>query len=650
MQRGLLLLAVPAGYYVCALIGTVLSVPPSGFAIVWPATPFLIGVLLVTPPKWWWAALIGVIPAHFHLVTTFQNPPPPFLVMLSQIAGNLFSVLSTVLIVRWAARGSVRLDTFGAMLRFILLAGLLVPAVVNALILSLHVTTGWASDFWHSWRQWMVACVFPSITIPPLMVTAFGALSAPRPTPRSFYLELSVLAAGLFLLSFAAFGQQGAPAHGPAVLLTPFPFLLWAAVRLGVAGACVALITLASASIAQALLGHGPFSSQASIDDIISLQAFLISFSVPMVLLAALMEERRRTEELLKRSEERMKVVTASTDTGLWQWDEVAKQLWLTAHCRTMFGLEADAVVSPEAFLKVVHPEDRARVGRMLRSTLILPDVEAVREFRVVRGDGEPRWFIVRAHTEFDVENRPIRVSGVFRDITQRIAAQQEAEQLAQRLLTLQDEERRSIAEELHDSTAQHLVAINLNLSALRRQVAMPDESRSLMDEILTSLRDATTELRNFTYLLRPPELDDDDLSVVLQRYLAGFERRTGLRTTLKTGPLANQLPRELRRAVFRIVQEGLANVHRHASAAHVSVNLRCVGGRAHLVISDDGKGMSLISARRGGEQIRLGVGLPSMAARIRQLGGRIEVSSTGKGTTVHVVAPIGGREVELTI
>ena len=639
-------LAVVAGYYACAVIGTALSVPPSGFAIIWPATAFLISVLLVSPKRLWWLYLGVVVPAHFHLAGILQ-PHAPFLVVLTQIAGNFALALSTVFAVEVFARKSILFDTFRSVLVFIIVAGVAVPAVVNALILSVHLASGWTSDLMLAWRQWLIAGIFPTVTIPPLLVLAIrGDLIGRPPVSRNLQLELAIVSLLAFGLAFLSFGARVSASHSPALLLTPTPLLLWAAVRLGVGGTTVTLLSLAAAIIAQALRHEGPFASS-SINAVISLQVFLILVSIPFILLAALMDERRRAESLFRRSEERMAVAAASTDTGLWQWDAVAGNMWATDHCRSMFGLSEESATAPEAFLSAVHLEDRTRVAELLRTSLKEPDVVSVREFRVLRQSAEVRWFIMRTHTEFRRENLPLRVSGVFRDVTQRVLAQREAEQLGKRLLTLQDEERRSIAEELHDSTAQHLVAVNLNLAALKARGSLPPESLGLIEEIQKAVREATSEIRTFTYLLRPPQLEEEGLCTVSRQYILGFARRTGLQATIRLNPRADELPPSDRRALLRIIQESLTNVHRHAAATHVSVNLRCISENVHLVVRDDGAGIPSANGKNG-EHGSLGVGLPGMATRVRQLGGKLAVNSGSMGTTIHASIPFRRTSVEV--
>jgi PAS domain S-box-containing protein len=345
----------------------------------------------------------------------------------------------------------------------------------------------------------------------------------------------------------------------------------------------------------------------------------------------------------LKQAEARMGVVAASTDAGLWQHDLSTGHLWATEHCLSMFGLAAGSRLSPEAFLGAIHPDDRAIATAAMRSTPSMGETSRRRgEFRVEHPGGDVRWYLVTAHTDVDEQGAPIRVSGIFRDVTARRKAEEDAERLSERLEALQDEERQRIASELHDSTTQHLVAMTLNLTSLRSRVAAQDETLELLDEIDSSLEEAAKELRTFTYLLHPPRLESEGLRATLQRYVDGFGRRTELKTTLRASGGADQLPLPLGRSMLRIVQEALTNVHRHAAATRVYVSVRLIGKQVHLVIKDDGQGFKEASGRRDSHPPRVGVGIAGMTARMQQLGGKLDIRSGPKGTTVHAVVHLG--------
>ena len=633
------LLCAALGYYASAVVGTLLSVPPSGFAIIWPATAFLISVFLIAPPKRWWLCIAAVVPTHFYLAATLQ-PEAPFQVVLTQIGGNLALALSTVIALQKTIGKKVHFDTTSSVFTFILVAGIGVPAIVNALILSVHFMTGWTDDLWLSWRQWMIAGIYPTITIPPVLVLAFDGHLTGQPTasphPR---LELAALVGLLFAFSLLAYGEAADATHWPALFLAPFPFLLWAAVRLGVGGTCVSLLALAVAIVVEALRHSGPFAVESPIANVISLQAFLITTSIPLILLAALMDERRRTAMLLRQSEARMNIAASTTDTGLWQWDEAGQSLWLTDYCRAMFGMTGDQSLTPYSFIEAVHPDDKARMQKAIDFALTSADRPEAEHYCVNDGS-HSRWLLLQTHSEFDKSGK-VQVSGVFRDVTYRVLAEIEAEALRQRIIRLREDERRRIAEELHDSTAQHLVAARLNLSAVKSKVRAAT-TRSLLASVMKSLHEASMEIRTFSYLLHPPQLGRNGLTGVLQQYVPGFESRTGVLTSLRVSPLANDLPPNQQQALLRIAQESLSNVHRHARAKRVAINVRCVSGIVHLIVSDDGKGIELDRGQDLSERLRLGVGIPGMTARVQRLGGRIDVDRGARGTTVHVAIPLG--------
>jgi signal transduction histidine kinase len=638
IRDGLILSGAAVGYYGCAVIGTLLSVPPSGFAIIWPATAFLISLLLILPPRQWWLVVAGVVPTHFLLAAALQ-PHAALVVVITQIAGNFALAAATVAALRWTIGSRPLFDSFASVLKFILVAGIAVPAVVNALILAVHLATGWTDDFWLAWRQWLLAGIFPTITMVPLLVMAWNRrLTGERTGAPLVWLELAVLAALIFDVSLLAFGNVVNAANWPALFLTPFPLLLWAAVRLGVGGTALALLVLAVATVARALGHEGPFAAKSPVEDVLSLQAFLVTSSIPLILLAALVDERRRAADLRRQSESRLQVAASSTDTGLWQWDQHARHLWLTDNCRAMFALADDTGCSPYAFLDAAHPDDRTALATAIHAALTGGEAQPPVEFRLC-GDGGTRWFVLYTRTDLDDAGKPARVSGVFRDVSDRVVAQLEADDLRQRLLCMQDDERRRIAEELHDSTAQHLVAANLNLFHVKAKVA--PELQPLVDEVLQSVREAATEIRTFSYLLHPPQLGNEGLSRVLRHYVPGFERRTGVRTSLRVSPIANQLRPDQQHAMLRIVQESLGNVHRHARATRVSVCVRCISDVVHLVVRDDGEGIGSEAGERLGERLRLGIGIPEMTARVRQMGGRIDVNNRYTGTTIHVAVPL---------
>jgi PAS domain S-box-containing protein len=247
--------------------------------------------------------------------------------------------------------------------------------------------------------------------------------------------------------------------------------------------------------------------------------------------------------------------------------------------------------------------------------------------------DGERRWFqISAARFEWDGETRLIVANEDLTDVRQ---AKEALSELSGRLSALREEERQRIAQELHDSTAQHLVAATLNLMTLKAKSVSYPGVHKLLETVESSLEEATRELRVFTYLLHPLALENDGLERTLRTYLDGFGRRTRLNVQLAVAGDVERLPFALQCAILRIIQEALANVHRHAAATRVSVSLKAAPGALNLVIADDGRGMRGPAGREDTAQARSGVGIPGMRSRLREFGGSLEIESGPRGTTL---------------
>lgn len=302
----LAVLLVCAGYYAGGLIGLSVRFPPSGISIIWPPNAILLAALLLAPPRTWGWYLLAALPTHLHLVTNFQ-PGAPLLVMLTQFAGNAIqAVIGALALRRWAAaRSGYRFDSLRSATVFIVLAGVIVPAAASALIAYAFSLEGWVSDPWLAWRRRFLTNVVPTITLTPLIVlTVEGGMRRIRRMPSWRCAEFGLLAGALFAVGIPVFGWwQPDPGVLPALLYAPLPLLLWAAVRFGVGGTCLSLLVVSFLSLSNAFAGRGPFSTLSPAENVVSLQVFLIAIAVPLILLAALVEEQRRTADSLRRAQ-----------------------------------------------------------------------------------------------------------------------------------------------------------------------------------------------------------------------------------------------------------------------------------------------------------------------------------------------------------
>jgi PAS domain S-box-containing protein len=214
--------------------------------------------------------------------------------------------------------------------------------------------------------------------------------------------------------------------------------------------------------------------------------------------------------------------------------------------------------------------------------------------------------------------------------------------QLSGRLLQLQDEERRRIARDLHDSTGQKLVALSLDLTVLNACAAeLPPKASAAVNECLILAEQISSEIRTLSYLLHPPLLDEVGLASAVQWYIDGFTRRSNIRVNLDFESQVPRMKHEVEITFFRILQEALTNVHRHSGSKVATVRFALNQEGVTLEVQDSGRRIERAPLLPSGESVgTLGVGIRGMQERVRQLGGQFEVSSNTDGTTIRATLP----------
>jgi signal transduction histidine kinase len=205
----------------------------------------------------------------------------------------------------------------------------------------------------------------------------------------------------------------------------------------------------------------------------------------------------------------------------------------------------------------------------------------------------------------------------------------------------MRDDERRRLARDLHDSLGQILSAIKMNLSYLARDTSHMDErGRNAVTESRELIDSCIKEVRTLSHLLHPPMLDEVGLLPAIRWFVTGFSQRSGVDVKLDLPATLQRFPVELEIAIFRVLQESLTNVHRHSGSPTAIVSLGVEDSQVHLKVIDHGRGIPSQATRQ--EDSSIGTGLLGMRERMRQLGGQIEIDSSGEGTAVHVALPLG--------
>jgi PAS domain S-box-containing protein len=259
------------------------------------------------------------------------------------------------------------------------------------------------------------------------------------------------------------------------------------------------------------------------------------------------------------------------------------------------------------------------------------------------RDSNEIMWILGEAVPIFGEDGRLDKLVTTFSDITKRKQAEESLHQLSTRLLQLQDEERRRLGRELHDSLAQSVLAVNLNLAQVTRGSTPLDEKSQLaISNARGVLQEMSQEIRTLSYLLHPPMLDELGLTSAIKEYAAGFSERSGIQLDVDLQADFGRLSQEAETAFFRIVQESLSNIQRHSGSPTAKVRLRGDANRIELEVSDRGRGMDRTAVEHGkSARSRLGVGILGMRERMAQLGGKLEVVSNSAGTTVRAAIPV---------
>jgi PAS domain S-box-containing protein len=351
--------------------------------------------------------------------------------------------------------------------------------------------------------------------------------------------------------------------------------------------------------------------------------------------------DRKAADETIRENERALRLIAAATNDALWNWDVINSKVQRNAGFEKHFGYPAD-VIEPtiEWWSERVHPDDRMVAGAIMREASEGKADDGFYRYRFRRRDGS--FATINDHVCFvrDKSGKTVRALGAMTDVTTQVEAEANLRLVLQRLMVAEQDERRRIARELHDSTVQDLVAAMINLDCFREQTAgrTEDEVRQIEDG-LALLENSAHEIRTLSYLLHPPLLDETGLIGAIRHYVNGVGERTGLTTSVNIPMELPRLDETVELILFRVVQESLGNTHRHAQAKMAAVRLRQDSSEIVLEISDDGRGIPS-QILEPGTMDGLGVGIPGMRERLRQIGGRLEIESNGGGTTVRAIVP----------
>ncbi|MEW5799510.1 MAG: PAS domain S-box protein [Bacteroidota bacterium] len=351
---------------------------------------------------------------------------------------------------------------------------------------------------------------------------------------------------------------------------------------------------------------------------------------------------RKVAERRLLESEHQLSTAQQIAHIGSWEWDITANTVHWSDELYRIYGLLPGQVETTyESYIERVHPEDQPIVRRNVERAL--QERKPFRsEYRIVHPDGTVRTVEGRGEAVLDDKNRIIKLRGTCQDITEHKLADEAVRSLAKRVVEAQENERRRIARDLHDNICQRLSAVKLHLSAMETEIKNKRSKKYVqVQDLKRQIGRTIKEVRGISIELRPTTLDDLGLPVALQLLCREFEKTFGIAIQCSIDGVEKEMFDAHREtALYRIAQEGLMNIAKHAQAKKVTLSLAAQPASVTMTIQDNGKGFdqTKLSTRKDGS----GFGIMNMKERALLLGGSFKITSEKyNGTTLYLEIPL---------
>jgi two-component system, LuxR family, sensor kinase FixL len=418
-DRNLLItgLWVFAGYYLGCKIGFSLTFRPHPVSVLWPPNSVLVAALLLTQPRNWWVVLLAALPAH--LAAQLQSQVPPLMILCWFISNSCEAIIGAGLM-RYLVGGPVRFTRLRNVGLFCLCVVFIGPFLSSFLDAAFVVWNRWGQDgCWELIRIRLSSNAVSALIMVPLIVTwVTNGVQPVRAASRALYVEACALFLGLLAVSYVVLYELRAGVD-LALLFLPLPFLLWAAVRFGALGASTAISIVSFLAIWSASHGHGPFSGETAEQSALSIEIFLIGVAIPLLFLAALIEERVTGENELRESESRFQIVADAAPVLIWmsgvdQLCTFFNQPWLDFTGRS---IEQEL---GNGWAEGVHHDDLQECLAVYTQAFDARQ-PFVMQYRLRRNDGEYRWISDQGVPRHDPEGRFAGYIGSCVDVTELV-------------------------------------------------------------------------------------------------------------------------------------------------------------------------------------------------------------------------------------
>jgi two-component system, LuxR family, sensor kinase FixL len=659
-------LLVALAYYIGARIGFALTFQPHPVSVLWPPNSILLAALLLTPVRIWWVILLAAFPAH--LAAELGSHVPPTMVFCWFISNSCEALIGAGC-VRYLINRPVRFDLLRNVGIFIFFAAFLAPFLSSFLDAAFVGINHWGQDsYWQVWRIRFTSNILATLTLVPLIVTwSAEGIAWLGKIRRARFLEASLLFLALLSVNTIVFYKLGPATE---LLYLPLPFLIWAAVRFGSRGASAAICTLTFLAIWSAGHGYGPFSTRSAEENALSIQMFLIVMSIPLLLLAGVIEERRKDAMTLRRRDERITLAAESANLAFWSINFETKESWMSDKGRAIFNFGPDEQLSRELFLSRVHPEDRDGVDEAIERARAESHTFEI-EYRLLRPDGETRWLISRGRYVSNDHGGVHELIGVAIDITEQVEADlqlqlQREEMTRMSRVSSMGELTASLAHELN----QPLTAIATNAAAGKRLLAQgpPDlkEFEELLADVAMDARRAGDIIHGIHHFVRKGEGTRGPVSLneIVQEVLRLLHSDLLGRETAVETQLAANLPSvdadavQLQQVLLNLLMNSLEAMQSiPAGERRILISTKCEGNSSALVsVRDYGGGLpkedldkvftQFYSTKPNG----MGMGLTIVRSIVEAHGGKLSAENTDEGARFFFTLPVMRKSEALEV
>jgi PAS domain S-box-containing protein len=651
--------ALSVAYYATAVVGYARLMMPTlpSMAVLWPPNVLLFVAFLLTPARLWPLIIFFALLTQLAVAATMDIPLGRSLGMFT---GNLSQPIIAATVLRRLGHREQILGTLKGVTAFVLVAVLGAPAIASVISAATLGATGWVSDFWMHWRIRFVTNVLSTIVLAPPLLTFLGWRSWPRPIGppvAEFLVLLTSLTASERLVNTLA-----TPITSSPLLFAPLPFLLWAAVRFGQAGLG---IVLCFTTLFRYFAGAHPGQGLATpTDAVVATQLTLIAMSLPLIVLSALLAERRSAEEALRKGHTRYGLATMAGSVGVWDWNILTNVIYADPSLKSILGFEDHEIGNHlDDWRLRIHPDDREWLTAAAQAHIEgrAPAFEVAH--RMLHRDGSTRSFMVRGAIVEREAGRPTRMIGTTTDITAQKDAEhalEEAKAELARLTRLSD--MGGLTAAIAHEVNQPLCAIVTNASAALRWLAsdQPDlpQVREALTDVVCDGKRASELIRRTRGLFERGELQRRpvDLNNIVYSALALT------RGPLDAGRVVVKTDLDPALPPVRADQVQLQQVFCNLVTNAVEAMSRAPGGEQMLQILtrhhegsgiyawviDTGEGFGgddpervfqpLVTTRPEG----MGIGLSMSRIIVEMHGGRLWATpNAGAGATFHIMLPL---------